>query len=110
MVFTRILTLHNLPPLTYYLYLALYNAVYIIPLATIVTMFTVTLGARKLTEWEGRKLKLVSGLMMLFLGMVLLVRPALLNHVAAAAGMLVGALLLSWGIISFVRRGEVPET
>ena len=103
MVFTRILTLHSLPSLTYYLYLALYNIVYIIPLAVIVIIFTVTLGARKLTEWEGRKLKLVSGLMMLFLGMVLLVRPALLNNVFAAAGMLATALLLSWGLISFVR-------
>jgi len=104
MVFTRILTLHSLPSLTYYLYLVLYNVIYIIPLASIVIMFTVTLGARKLTEWEGRKLKLVSGLMMLFLGMVLLMRPALLNNVAVAAGMLAAALLLSWGIISFVRR------
>lgn len=110
MVFTRILTLHRLPSLTYYLYLALYNVVYIIPLASIVIMFTVTLGARKLTEWEGRKLKLVSGLMMLFLGMVLLVRPALLSNVSVAAGMLAVALLLSWGIISFVRRRGIPET
>ncbi|HYQ47550.1 MAG TPA: hypothetical protein VEP69_00665, partial [Thermodesulfovibrionales bacterium] len=62
MVFTRILTLHSLPGPTYYFYLALYNIVYIIPLAAIVITFTVTLGARKLTEWEGRKLKLLSGI------------------------------------------------
>jgi len=54
-------------------------------------------------------LKLVSGLMMLFLGMVLLVRPALLNNVAVAASMLAVALLLSWGIISFVRRRGMAE-
>jgi glutaredoxin len=104
MVFTRVLTLHSLPPATYYLYLALYNIIYIIPLAGIVVLFTVTLGARKLTEWEGRKLKLVSGLMMLFLGLVLLLNPALLNNIFAAAGMFVSALLLSWVIISSAQR------
>lgn len=109
MVFTRILTLHSLPRPTYYLYLALYNIVYIIPLAAIVTMFTVTLGARKLTEWEGRKLKLLSGIMMLFLGTVLLVRPALLNNISAAAGMLAAALLLSWAIVSLARRRGMAE-
>jgi hypothetical protein len=104
MVFTRVMTLQRLPASTYYLYLALYNLVYVIPLLIIVVAFTITLGARKLTEWQGRKLKLISGLMMLFLGLVLLIRPALLTNVLAAAGMLASALLLSWVIISLTRR------
>ena len=103
MVFTRILTLHSLAPLTYYGYLALYNVVYIIPLSIIVLIFAVTMGTRKLTEWEGRKLKLVSGLMMLFLGLILLLQPALLNNVFAATGLLASALILSWVIISVTR-------
>jgi len=110
MVFTRVLTLHSLPAPTYYLYLALYNIVYIIPLAAIVIMFTVTLGARKLTAWEGRKLKLLSGIMMLLLGMVLLVRPAALSNIFAAAVMLAAALIMSWGIISLVGRTGASET
>ena len=109
MVFTRILTLHSLDPLTYYSYLALYNVVYIIPLSIIVVLFTVTLGKRKLTEWEGRKLKLVSGLMMLFLGIALLLQPALLNNVFVAAGMLAAALILSWVIISVRRRRRISD-
>ncbi len=110
MVFTRILTLHNLPSLTYYVYLVLYNLVYVIPLMTIVIMFTVTLGTRKLTTWEGRKLKLISGVMMLLLGMVLLVRPTLLNNILAAAAVLAAALFMSWGIISFGARTGGSET
>ena len=89
--------------MTYYLYLALYNIVYVIPLTIIVITFTITLGARKLTEWQGRKLKLISGLMMLFLGSVLLIKPALLNNMPAAAGMLVTTLILSWLIIYVTR-------
>ena len=99
MVFTRVLTLHKLSTTTYYLYLALYNLVYVIPLALIVLMFTLTLGARKLTEWEGQVLKLVSGLMMLGLGAVLLINPALLNSLTAGAGLLLASLASALVII-----------
>lgn len=110
MVFTRILTLHNLSPATYYLYLALYNIVYIIPLTVIVTAFTITLGARKLTEWQGRKLKLMSGLMMLFLGAILVIHPALLNNFFVSVGILGSALSLFWLVVFIARRrGYGPE-
>lgn len=107
MVFTRVLTLHNLTLLQYYLYLVLYNIVYVIPLTVIVLVFTITLGARKLTEWQGRKLKLISGVMMLGLGAVLLINPALLNNVLMSAGLLAVSLVIS-GIIIVLTREKRP--
>jgi hypothetical protein len=104
MVFTRVLTLQNLPIVDYYLYLVIYNVIYVIPLAVIVVTFSITLGARKLTEWQGRVLKLLSGLMMLFLGLVLLINPALLNNMLVSAGLLVSALLVAMIIILTTRR------
>lgn len=95
MVFTRILTLHNLPTLQYYLYLFLYNLVYVVPLATIVVVFTVSLGKRQLTESQGRFLKLLSGLMMMDLGIVLLIKPSLLNNVAISVLLLLSSLVVS---------------
>jgi hypothetical protein len=99
MVYTRILTLHSLSTTTYYLYLVLYNIVYVIPLFFIVLVFTVTLGSRKLSERQGRILKLVSGAMMLGLGGVLLLNPALLSSVTISfvilASALVGSLLVA---------------
>ena len=77
-IYTRALTLQNLPTITYYLYLALYNIVYVIPLAVIVSIFTWTMGAYRFTEKQGKLLKLISGLLMLLLGLVLLVKPELL--------------------------------
>lgn len=103
MVFTRILTLHHLPAATYYAYLALYNMVYIIPLAVIVTIFSVTLGKRHLSEWEGRVLKLVSGTMMLGLGILLVWKPELLNNIAASAAVLAGSLAVS-ALIAVITR------
>ena len=79
MVYTRVLTLRELGTSSYYMYLVFYNLVYVIPLAIMVLVFTFTLGSRKLTEWEGRLLKLLSGSMMLMLGGVLLIKPTLLE-------------------------------
>ena len=103
MVFTRMLTLRQLSTAQYWGYLAFYCSVYIVPLAVIVVIFTVTLGGRKLTEWQGRVLKLLSGLMMLGLGLVLLIDPALLNNPLASALLFGGTLALA-ALISLAAR------
>ena len=108
MVFTRILTLQNLKTGQYYLYLVMYNCIYVIPLAAIVVIFTVTLGAKKLTEWQGRKLKLLSGLMMFFLGLILLIDPALLNNIIVAATILAAVFIL-FALIIFLTKKFVPH-
>jgi thiol-disulfide isomerase/thioredoxin len=95
MVYVRVLTLRELSPFAYYMYLVFYNLVYIIPLLLVVVVFTSTLGARKLTEWQGRVLKLLSGLMMVTLGTVLAFKPELLNNFFAMVGLLGGAIMLS---------------
>lgn len=79
----------------YYGYLLLYNVVYIIPLLLIVSAFSLTLGAHKLSVRGGRLLKLLSGLMMLELGLVLVMAPALLNNAGIAMLLLCVALLLT---------------
>jgi hypothetical protein len=104
MVFTRVLTLQNLPLLHYYVYLLAYNVIYVIPLTVIVLMFSITLGAKKLTEWQGRVLKLLSGLMMLFLGLVLLINPALLNNMLLSVGLLASALSVAIIIIFATKK------
>ena len=103
MVYTRMLTLRELGMGTYYMYLVFYNLVYVVPLAAMVLVFTFTLGSRKLTEWEGRLLKLLSGAMMLMLGGVLLIRPTLLDNIFIAVGMLVGAVALTF-VLSFAYK------
>jgi hypothetical protein len=99
MVYTRTLTLHDLPPATFYAYLALYNLIYVTPLLVIVAIFTARFGARKLSEEEGRVLKLLSGLMMLLLGLVLVIAPSLLNDIATALGLLAITLLLTGALV-----------
>jgi hypothetical protein len=95
MVYTRILTLSDLSSMQYYAYLLLYNLVYVIPLLLIVVVFVITMGVRKLQEGEGRQLKLLSGSMMLTLGVVLLLAPDLLQNLLTTVLLLVVAIVVT---------------
>jgi glutaredoxin len=106
MVYTRILTLNNLSTQAYYLYLVLYNVIYVIPLAAIVIALGITLGRRALTEWEGRVLKLVSGFMMLGLGITLVFAPALLNNMLISMLILTASVGISTIIALLFRKKE----
>ncbi len=88
MVYTRLLTLHVADPMQRYLYLAFYNLIYVLPLLAIVLAFVRTMGARKLSEREGRLLKLLSGVMMFGLGLCLILIPEHLNDLRVAASLL----------------------
>jgi hypothetical protein len=69
--------------------------IYVLPLALIVVFFVATLGSRKLSEWQGRVLKLLSGLMMLGLALVLLINPTLLQNAMVSVLLLLGILIIT---------------
>lgn len=94
MVFTRILTLNEPSETARYAYLALYNLIYVVPLALIVLAFVGTLSSHKLTEREGRLLKLMSGVMMLELGIVMTFFPQWLNSLGVTAVLVLVALFV----------------
>ncbi|MDO8863586.1 glutaredoxin domain-containing protein [Haliea sp. E1-2-M8] len=74
-LYTAILTQQELPSGAYYGYIGLYILGYIADDALMVTLAVIALGNRKLSDRGGRQLKLLSGLVMLGLGMVMLLRP-----------------------------------
>jgi arginine exporter protein ArgO len=74
-LYTRILTLKQLDSINYYGYLLLYNLAYMLDDVIILTIGIITLSQRRLQEKEGRWLKLISGLVMVGLGIYLMVRP-----------------------------------
>jgi cytochrome c biogenesis protein CcdA len=95
MVYSRVLTLNGLSATEYYLYLALYNLIYIIPLLVIVLLVAFALGRHQLSERQGRLLKLMSGVMMMELGLLLLLAPQWLKHVGVAFALLLGAVAVT---------------
>ncbi|MCM2328840.1 MAG: hypothetical protein NDI88_13205 [Lysobacter sp.] len=74
-LYTRILTQRQLDPMTYYGYLLLYNLMYMVDDVMVLAIGVVTLSRHRLQEKEGRVLKLVSGLVMLGLGIYLIAFP-----------------------------------
>jgi glutaredoxin len=71
-LFTRILTLRELPTASYYGYMLLYNAAYMIDDIVVLSIGVVLLSRHRLQEREGRALKLISGLVMVGLGIYLI--------------------------------------
>jgi thiol-disulfide isomerase/thioredoxin len=106
MVYTRVLTLKGLGTGTYYLYLLFYNIVYVVPLAVVVLIFTLTLGSRKLTEFQGRSLKLISGFMMVCLSFVLLAGREWLGNPFAAVAML-GVAVAASAVVILIYKGRM---
>ncbi|MEF3075474.1 glutaredoxin family protein [Methylobacter sp. Wu1] len=72
-LYTRILTMQQLDGASYYGYLLLYNLAYMLDDAIVLGIGIITLSQRRLQEKEGRWLKLISGLVMVGLGLYLLI-------------------------------------
>ncbi len=62
----------------YSLWTAFYAALYIVPLGLILLNFIYSFKSTRLTETQGRRLKLVAGLFMVFFGLVMIFQPNLL--------------------------------
>lgn len=74
-LYTQILSQYQLSSSQHYGYLALYNLAYILDDGIMVGIAVITLNKRKLQQDEGRWLKLVSGLVVIALGLLLLLAP-----------------------------------
>jgi hypothetical protein len=102
-VFTRVLTLADLPTPAYYAYLGLYVAVYVLPMLAIVGAVAITLGTRSVSIDEARRLKLLSGLLMVGVGAMLLLAPERLSDLTWTLVLFLGAGA-TWAILVFLDR------
>lgn len=77
-MYTQILVLQGLEPAGYYGYLLLYNLAYIFDDAVMVGIVVYTLSSHRLQRQQGRWLKLLSGGVILVLGILLVFAPGAL--------------------------------
>jgi hypothetical protein len=77
-IYTAVLTFSNVGISEAYLFLILYNLIYVLPLIIIAAIVVITLGRKKLSEFQGRMLKLFSGILIFSLGETLLINPGML--------------------------------
>jgi len=105
LIYVDILTSYKLSSAEYYSYIMIYNVVYVIPLIILVLVFAIILKRWKLTDWQGRLLKLYSGILMFSLGILLIADPTILHHIESFAG-LIGISLLITFIISYIMKKQ----
>jgi sterol desaturase/sphingolipid hydroxylase (fatty acid hydroxylase superfamily) len=74
-LYAEVLAVQQYPTWKNYLYLALYNLAYMFDDSIMVGIVVITLGRRKMQEKHGRWLKLLSGSVILTLGLVMLFCP-----------------------------------
>jgi hypothetical protein len=74
-IYTRVLTLQELPSWRYYAYLGLYDLAYVLDDTLVLVIAVAALGARRLSERAGRWLDGLSGCLLIALGALLALRP-----------------------------------
>ncbi len=97
-IYTAILNSYNLSSSESFMYLFFYNLIYIIPLLVITSIVVITFGKKKLSEFQGRMLKLFSGVMIFSLGEILLINPNILSDVFIAIEILILSLIITFVI------------
>ena len=78
-VYTQILSMSHLPSWQYYLYLALYNTLYMADDIVVFIIAAVTMNYVHLNNKYEKWMKLVGGVLILVLGLILIFKPSLLN-------------------------------
>ncbi|MGE0190786.1 MAG: NrdH-redoxin [Planctomycetota bacterium] len=78
-IYTNVLAQHELPRAQYYGYIALYQVFYMLDDMAMLSIAIFTLSRTRLQETGGRWLKLVSGVVMIALGLALVFKPGLLS-------------------------------
>lgn len=106
-VFTQELVLRTTTHEAYF-YILFYNIVYVIPLIIIVSIFVITLGKRKLSEWHGQILKLLTGIMLSSFGITFIVNYKILENIITPIIMLVFSLIATF-IISQIWKKIVKK-
>jgi len=78
-IYTGILSAKVLSIFSYYLYLMLYNLIYIIPLLVIIIIFGQTFRTKQISKKQMQIIKFIGGLIMILLGIILLINPSLIG-------------------------------
>lgn len=78
-IYTGILSAMLTSTVGYYLYLALYNLIYVLPLAVVITIFGYTFHGKQISKRQMQIIKFIGGLIMIVLGIILLVNPGMIG-------------------------------
>lgn len=109
LVYVTRLAAEHLPTIDYYIYLFVYNVIYVIPLIVIVLVFSFTFGKMRLSEWRGRQLKLFSGGMLFSMGLILIINYMILEKFFTPIVLFIGNIFATL-LISFIWKRYKKES
>jgi thiol-disulfide isomerase/thioredoxin len=107
-LWTKIVSAHQVSTLNFVLLLGLYMLIYLLDELLFFFTAVVTLRASKMEEKQGRVLKLVGGMVMLALALVLLINPELMNSFASSLIVFAGAFGAT-GLVLLLHRLVLPR-
>jgi hypothetical protein len=107
-LWTNLLTAHNVSTLTFILLLVLYMFIYQLDEMVIFGTVVFTLKASKMEEKHGRILKLIGGTLMLTLALVMLINPRIMNDLASSL-IIFGVAFAAALLILLVHRKILPR-
>jgi cytochrome c biogenesis protein CcdA/glutaredoxin len=95
-IWSNLLTIQKVNTISYIALLAIYLFVYMIDEIIIFLAVVISMQAAKINEGQGRFLKLMSGILMILLGVVMLINPEWMNDFKFATLLFLAAILVSF--------------
>ena len=102
------LSQYNFPDVQNYMYMFFYNVVYVIPLIVILLLFVFSMGRMKISEWQGQKLKLFSGIMIFAFGLLFIIDYKILGDIFIPIILLIFSII-STLVISIIWKKYGPK-
>ncbi|MDP2966753.1 MAG: hypothetical protein Q8N39_12080 [Pelolinea sp.] len=106
-IWSNIMIANKVGVLYFALLLGLYMLIYLLDEIGVVVAASITMKATRMEEKHGRLLKLISGVIMLALGIVMAINPAWMNNLSTSLVVFAIALALTW-LIYFVHQKILP--
>jgi cytochrome c biogenesis protein CcdA/glutaredoxin len=97
-IWSNIMIANKVSTVYFALLLGLYMFIYLLDEIGVVLAASITMKATRVEEKHGRLLKLISGVIMLALGIVMAIDPALMNNLSTSLVVFAIALALTWFI------------
>ncbi len=95
------LSQYNFTDTQNYMHIIFYNIVYVIPLIVIVLLFIFSISRMKISEWQGQKLKLFSGIMIFSFGLLFIIDYKILEDFVTPIALLLFSIV-STVVISYI--------
>ena len=106
-IWSNIMIANNVSTLYFALLLGLYMLIYLLDELAVFAAAAISMKAIRMEEKHGRLLKLISGVIMLTLGIVMAINPAWMNNLGISLLVFAIALALTW-LIYFVHQKILP--